>query len=156
MKKKRKMTSVGVIEGNAATFSLAQTALNPSQLPSSNKKIAKKNKKIHKTQVSTSIMVILICVLSFFKSSIILISIIYASLSTGIVSNLLGTFSDYLIYAVTTLNFFIVLMFDRNFNQFFMKRSIVRMMCFKSNVGLRYDTSGSLAVAGAGVSLKYP
>jgi hypothetical protein len=67
-------------------------------------------------------MVILICLLSLVKSSIILVSIVYSSLDHGIVANLLDTFSDYVIYACTTPNF--LLLFDQNFNQFFMENMV--------------------------------
>jgi hypothetical protein len=150
MKKKRKMTSVGVIEGNATAIAVLFTTFNPSldKTPSLHKISSQKNKQMQKTQVSTSIMVILICVLSFIKSSVILISIVYSSVQQGIIANLLGTFSDYLIYTITTLNFFIVMLFDRNVNQLLLKQSIFHLMCFKNLVGLRHGTSGSLAAAG--------
>jgi hypothetical protein len=124
MSKKIGITNqVGRVEGMTQTATLIQTTLT-SRLENKKKPVdanAAKNKKIRKSQISTSIMVILICVFSFIKSSIILISIVYSSVNQSIVANLLGTFSDYLIYSITTLNFFIVLMFDRNFNDFFIK-----------------------------------
>jgi hypothetical protein len=80
-------------------------------------------KKMQKSQVNQSIMVILICVSSLIKSSIILISIVYSSVQQGIVANLLGTFSDFVIYSITTFNFFIVFFLDGNFNKFFTNKS---------------------------------
>jgi hypothetical protein len=143
MMKKVKMTNVGVIEGNAGT--IAGPARFSIDTVTVNRKTAAKNKKIQRSQVSTSVMVILICVLSFIKSSIILVSIVYSSMEQGIVANLLGTFSDYLIYTITTLNFFIVFMFDRNFNHFFKNQQIFRMMRLRSRARVDFEMSGSLA-----------
>jgi hypothetical protein len=85
--------------------------------------------KVRKTNFNASMMVIFICILAFIKSGIILISIIYALVETSMISNLLGSFSDYVLYTCMTLNFFIILYFDSNFKQFF------QLNVFKKRIG---------------------
>jgi hypothetical protein len=144
IRKKRRLTNVQTIEladRGTTTMPVNLQLTQITALDTRNSVLKKKDtnsdamiKKAQKSHVSTTFMVILICVFSFVKSSIILTSIVYSSLEQGIVANLLGTFSDYLIYTITTLNFFIVLMFDRNFHDFFTKHRVFRMLFLKCKV----------------------
>jgi hypothetical protein len=54
-----------------------------------------------------------------------LTSIVCSSLVPGLVSNLLITFTDYIIYTCSMVNFFLVFIFDRNFYEFIINRNWV-------------------------------
>jgi hypothetical protein len=52
-----------------------------------------------------------------------LTSIVYSSLLPGLASNLLITFTDYIIYTCSMMNFFLLFIFDRNFYYFIINRN---------------------------------
>jgi hypothetical protein len=104
---------------NSIGVTAVAAKLNATAKRSTTSKLSAAAAKARRTNVNASIMVIFICIMTFIKSAIIMISIVVALVETSMVSNLLGSFSDYVLYTCMTLNFFIILHFDSNFKQFF-------------------------------------
>ena len=109
-----------------ATSILENTKLATSNMVGSSailtSKAASSSNKASKATISTSLMVISICIQSAIKSCVMLASITYHSIQTDVLAKVLVELSNYVIYTCTLTNFFIIYSFDKNINEFFKKK----------------------------------
>ena len=95
----------------------------------SKSKIVKTRKNLRKVEskekrskeVNAGLMVLLICLVSFIKNSLIIIAIVYTYIEIGLVSVLLYNYAYYFVFLASTLNFIIIYYFDKKFKSIFNK-----------------------------------